>query len=306
MAHSSINNGRLGLRCGRSAVSALAAGAFLCWSLSSCSESESDSFSHTGEIPDMSTFIQIGGCGLAGLNWQGDGMYFTSSMSGKSQVFRHMGKHQWPWQLTVFSDGIDGFTLSEDGKWGIVRASVGGSEQSQLYLMNMSNGAVDTLTDFEKTQTGSVIWAPDNESIFFRSNHETEGNFQVYRMDILAREITPVFDQPEYDIPAGITRDGAGLFVYSFRSNADNDLHLVDLQTGESTKLNEGDGEFNYFNPTLMPDGKTVFMLSNNNTDGITRIARMRLGNPSLEYVTDWIDPKWTIDDLGFSRDFKY
>jgi dipeptidyl aminopeptidase/acylaminoacyl peptidase len=285
--------------------------------------------------PDIGTFMQIGSSGLAGVDWESGNMYFTSGMSGKAQVYRHMGDDEWPWQLSLFEDGINSFYLSESGRWGIIRASVGGSEQGQLYLMDMSDGAIDTLTLTEldtirvaqidssggkydttsveiktrpkKIQYGSVIWGQDDEYIYFRSDFASSGNYQVYKMNIKTRVKTKVFDSPDYDIPAGLTPDGAKLFVYALQGNPDNDLYLVDLKTlaVDSISYDEG-GVFNHFNPFLMPDGKTVYLLSNYNDDGITRVAKMTVGNPKLEYIWDWIDPKWSVDDLGYSRDYKY
>jgi len=81
--------------------------------------------------PDIGTFMQIGSSGLAATDWDSGTMYFISGMSGKTQVYRYMGDDEWPWQLSLFEDGINSFYLSESGKWGIIRASVGGSEQGQ-------------------------------------------------------------------------------------------------------------------------------------------------------------------------------
>ncbi len=285
--------------------------------------------------PDIGTFMQIGSSGMTGVDWETGEMYFTSGMSGKTQVYRHMGDNEWPWQLSLFEDGINSFYLSESGRWGIIRASVGGSEQGQLYLMDMRDGAIDTLTQTEldttfvavidssggrfdttsvkittrprKLQYGSVIWDHDDENIFFRSDFDSSGNYQVYKMNIKTRVKTKIFDSPYYDIPAGLTPDGKKLFVYALQGNPDNDLHLVDLKTlAVDTLSSDSGGEFNYFNPFLMPDGKTVYMISNYNEDGMPRVAKMTLGSPDLEYVEDWIDPKWAVDDIGFSRDYKY
>ncbi|MFQ6113173.1 MAG: TolB family protein, partial [bacterium] len=96
-------------------------------------------------VPDIATFLQIGGCRPAGYSWDGKDVFFTSSMSGTPQVYR-INEYGWPYQLTTFEDGIDFFTLSYSGKLAIVGASTGGSEQSQLYLMDSKTGRVLQLT----------------------------------------------------------------------------------------------------------------------------------------------------------------
>ena len=116
-------------------------------------------------IPDIATFMQIGANSPAGYSWDGKDVFFESRMSGAYQVYR-LTEEGWPYQLTLFEDGIDFFTLSHDGKSAIVGASVGGSEQSQLYLMCSKTGQLTTLTEPKSDtlvfQYGSVTWAKDD------------------------------------------------------------------------------------------------------------------------------------------------
>ena len=109
-------------------------------------------------IPDIGTFLQIGGNIPAGYSWDGKDVFFRSSMSGASQIYR-ITEEAWPYQLTTFEDGIDFFTLSHSAKMAIVGASVGGSEQSQLYLVDAMTGRVIPLIDPSDARYGSVVWA---------------------------------------------------------------------------------------------------------------------------------------------------
>ena len=138
-------------------------------------------------IPDIATFLQIGGITPAGYSWDGKDVYFNSSMSGASQVYR-LTEEGWPYQLTTFEDGIDFFRLNWGGDMAIVGASVGGSEQSQLYLMDTETGRTMQLTHFEDIQMGSVVWNIDDQSIFYRSNEENKRDFHLYQMDIISGE----------------------------------------------------------------------------------------------------------------------
>ncbi len=62
-----------------------------------------------------------------------------------------------------------------------------------------------------------------------------------------------------------------------------------------------------YGSPTLMPDNKTIWLVCNGNSDGIARVATMTVGSPDVAYINDgWVDPKWEVEGIGFSRDFKY
>ena len=109
-------------------------------------------------IPDIATFLQIGYNSPIGYSWDGENVFFTSNMSGVAQVYR-LTEEKWPYQLTTFEDGIDFFVLSHGADMAIVGASVGGSEQSQLYLMDTETGRILQLTNFDNVQIGSVVWS---------------------------------------------------------------------------------------------------------------------------------------------------
>lgn len=270
-------------------------------------EKEVKSLLNQGQfIPDIGTFLQIGANSPAGMSWEGDKVFFRSGMSGSSQVYR-ITDDAWPYQLSTFEDGIDFFTLSYNSKMGIIGASVGGSEQSQLYLIDTETGRTVQLSNFEDIQMGSVNWAKDDRSIFYRSNQENKKDFFLYQMDITTGDFKKVFEVPGYNSLADVSNDGNYLLIYNFTSNINNDLYMLDLATGEHQKLNEDDSDVSYISPTLMPDNKTIWLTCNNNDDGISRIAKMTVGSPKIEYVDDgWIDPKWEVDGIGFSRDYKY
>ncbi len=260
-------------------------------------------------IPDIATFLQIGACSPAGYTWDGDAVYFTSNMSGAPQIYRILDGG-WPYQLTTFEDGIDFFELSWDGTKAIVGASVGGSEQSQLYLMDTETGRLLQLTHAEDVQYGSVIWARDDNRIFYRSNEENGRDFFIYEMNITSGDIRLVFPKNKkvkgYNALADISQDGMKLIVYNFVSNVANDLYLLNLENLKYQKLNKDEGDIAYYSPTLMPDNETIYLTCNDNDDGMQRLATMTVGSPDVNFVDDgWLDPCWECEGIGFSRDYK-
>src|SRR3990172_9323656 len=143
-------------------------------------------------IPDIGTFMQIGANSPVGYGWDGQDIYFSSSMSGAPQIYR-LTKEGWPYQLTTFEDGIDFFNLSYSGAMGIIGAAVGGSEQSQLYLMDTKTGRIMPLTSGNEVQYGSVTWAPDDSYLYYRSNEENKQDFFIYSMEITTGRQEKIF-----------------------------------------------------------------------------------------------------------------
>ena len=258
-------------------------------------------------IPDIATFLNIGACSPAGYSWDGRDVYITANMSGAGQVYR-VTDEGWPYQLTTFEDGIEGFTLSWNGKMAIVSASVGGDENAQLYLLDTKTGRIEPLTQQPKIQFGSVTWAYDDVAIFYRSNEENGKDFFIYRMDFPSRKVTKVYDKTAgSNSIEDVSRDGTLMIVANYSSNVNCDLYLVDLTTGASRPLTSDTGDVTYESVNLMPDNRTIWLTSNGNPDGIHKLGTMSIDSPTMNYVDDgWLDPKWEVEGFGFSRDWKY
>jgi len=107
-------------------------------------------------IPDIETFMQIGYCASPAISEDGREIFFTSNMSGVSQLYR-LTEEGWPYQLTLLPDGIDFYTISSDGEFAIVGASTGGSEQSQLHWVHGKTGRTRVLTSKPEVRYGTVV-----------------------------------------------------------------------------------------------------------------------------------------------------
>jgi len=261
-------------------------------------------------LPDIATFMQIGGSGPIGYSWDGEDVYIGSRLSGAFQVYR-LTPEGWPYQLSAFADGISFFDLSRGGQLAIVGAAPGGSEQTQLYLMDTRTGRMEQLTRFEQVQITNVAWTPDDRAILYRSNQENGRDFFIYRMDILTGQAVKVFGATDgvsgYNSIVDISQDGRWIIVSNLHSSADNDLYLVDLTDGTHQKLTEDEELVRYGSPTLMPDGRTIWLTCNRTPNGLARVARMRVGSPEVEFVEDgWIDPRWEVEGVWLSRNYAW
>ncbi|MBK6909367.1 MAG: S9 family peptidase [bacterium] len=258
-------------------------------------------------IPDIATFLQISNWSPAGNSWDGKDVYVMSSASGESQVYR-ITENGWPYQLTTFEDGIEGFDLARNGHVAIISASVGGDENSQLYLMDVKTGQILKLTNQPKVQFGSVVWQRDDSKIFYTSNEENGTDFFVYEMNITTGATKKIFDGVKgTNYIAELSDDGKQMIIGTYTSNVNNDLHHLDLTTGKWTTFTKDKSDVIYGSITLLPDNKNIWLVCNDNPEGMSRLAKMTLGSPKVTFVSDgWLDPKWECEGVGFSRDYKY
>ncbi len=67
-------------------------------------------------------------------------MYFLSTMSGTSQVWRQDVDLPWPRQITFFPERVMGVAASPREDLILVSADQGGNERAQLFLMDGRTG----------------------------------------------------------------------------------------------------------------------------------------------------------------------
>ena len=261
-------------------------------------------------IPDIATFLNIGGCGPVGYSWDGKDIYFGGNMSGAYQIYR-LTEDGWPYQLTTFEDGVEFFILDWAGDMAILGASVGGDENAQLYLLDPKSGRVSQMTFNPKVQYGSVTWSRDDKTLYYRSNEENLTDFFIYRMDLVTGNAEKVFGDTMgvkgSNAIADLSLDGTKMIVANYTSNVNNDLYVVDLTTKKYERLTKDKGDVTYSSVSLLPDNKTIWLTCNDNKDGMSRLAKLTVGSQKIDYVKDgWLETKWEVDGMGFSRDFKY
>lgn len=254
-------------------------------------------------IPDIGTFMKIGYASSPGISGKTGEFFFTSSMSGVSQVYR-ITEDGWPYQLTLFDDGIDWYRLSYVGDKAIVGASVGGTEDHQLFLMDTKTGRITQITDNPDVRYGSVVWKKNGSGFYYRANLENPRDFNIYFHDFATGRDTKLFDMEGSNSIAGLSLDGQLMIIYHFRSNVADDLYLIDLKSVQYEKITPDKDDVLYDYPTLMPDNKTIYLICNDNEDGILKRARLDIETKKIEFLDP--DSKWTIDRMTFSQSREY
>jgi dipeptidyl aminopeptidase/acylaminoacyl peptidase len=254
-------------------------------------------------IPDIGTFMKIGYTAAPDINQATGEIFFQSSMTGVQQLYR-ITREGWPYQLTLFDDGINFYHLSYDGNWAIVGAAVGGSEDNQLFLLDTKTGRITRITDRPKVKHESVCWKKDGSGYYFRANIDNSRDFHIYYHDLASNKDTRIFAMEGSNSIANISPDERYMIVYHAYSNYSLDLYLIDLKDNHNEMITPGGKEVLYQYPVMMPDNNTIYLICNDNEDGILKLARMRLDTRKIEYLEP--ESKWTVDALVFSDNRRY
>ena len=253
-------------------------------------------------IPDIETFMQIGWTSTPDISRDGRRVFFETGFTGVTQLYR-LTDAGWPAQLTMFPDGIDWYTLSYSADLAIVGASVGGSEQSQLHLVDTHTGRTRQLLDMPDIQFGSVVWSRDDKYIYFRSNMENKTDFKLYRMDLETGDYEKLVDTEGWNGWGGLSLDGRKLVYYKAASNVDSDLYLYDVETGATEHLTPHEGEVNYGGGYFSSDGSKLYITSNDNDQGFALRATLDLATKEITFTDP--DAHWEVESIAMTPDRK-
>ncbi len=254
-------------------------------------------------IPDIGDFLKIGRNIKPQYGRRTGDIFFLGRSTGTVQVYR-INKSGWPYQLTAFEDGLEWYKISFDGTKAIVGASAGGDEQTQLYLMDTETGQTSAVNKRPDVKYASVFWRKDGEGIYYRSNAENLKDFKIYYYNFSTGKETLLFDMEGSNAAGDISFDGKYMIIYHMSGNITNDLYMLNIETGQYQLLTAGKENIRYNYPSLSTDNKTLYIICNDNPDGIMKRAEIDIESGNTKFMDP--DSKLTVEILCFSDNRQY
>lgn len=229
-------------------------------------------------------------------------LYYVYNPDGINQLYKVApGKTQKDAvKLTDFEDGIGGYSLSDDGQWIGITASVGGSEQADLFLMNAATGEQETLFSDPNVVWGGATWRRDNKAFAYRANDESPSDFHVYTFDLQTRKHKKAFSGKGYHYPADFNRDGTKLMIGKYNSASYSQIFEVTLATGDVREVTPKDQEWS-FSPVGYTADDGAFLVNTNYKSDLKAVFSINLKTGALTPVASDLKGH-EADFAGFNK----
>lgn len=227
---------------------------------------------------------------------------YSVNTSGQFNIWRQPVAGGYPRQVTTFeNETVRNVHWSPDGQQFLFSADRHGDEFTAPHTVSTLGGEVTRLTDEPEVQysVDQPAWSNDGRFVHYSGNDR-----EPTAQDVIVRDMKTGVERR---ILAGdgnfngisFSPDGKYLSALELKANTDIAPYLIDLESGDATKLPVGDdGEIRVTGPWL-PDSSGLYVLTNHGREflgaGIYDIA-------SRDFQWD-LTPDWDIEQLDISED---
>lgn len=226
------------------------------------------------EVERMS---RIGSCGSPSFSPDGARLAVVCDLSGIPQVWTVPAAGGFPRMVTDFDDQVGGVEWSPDGGWLAVSVAPGGGMNQQVYLVRPDGTGLRRVTDGGRENNWLQGWSDDGSALVLSSNRDDPGSMDAYLYELEPGALRKVYDLQGIGGLQDLSRDGRRGVLFQMVSRGDDDLSLLELETGETRPLTPHEGTATSGPGYLLPDGRTVYLVTNVGRD-LHALARVPLG----------------------------
>ncbi len=248
---------------------------------------------------DLSRYLNVRSA--YGSSFAPDGtLAFLMNTTGVAQAWSLTEPQGWPEQLTFYDDTVSFVDYSPERQELVFGMDEGGNERAQLYRLD-ADGRVHELTGMPDAKHRWGGWSPDGERFAFASNRRDEAVFDIYVQD---RDATGdnaelVWEGDGWLSVGGFSPDGERLLVSEAHSSFDQDIYVLDIDSGDLSHLTPHEGKVRYTSASWGPDGDAVYLVTDAESDTL-ELARLSLEG-DLDIVRS--DDQWNIDGVALDKD---
>ena len=244
-------------------------------------------------------FLEIKSAFVSSFSPDSASIAVISNLTGADQAYlvsREGGEMR---QLTSGKNSVNFAAFSPTKDELIFGMSEGGNENAQLFLLGVPSGDLRQLTGRPECQYRFGGWSRDGRYIAYAANERNGKDFDVFVRDMESGEIRTVFSQGGSCFAGGFSPSGKKLAVMVTHTPTDNDVHLVDLETGDAEHFTAHEGTALHGSPAWMPDERSFYFITDRDRD-FSGLARYDVEGKSWKYV---MTPDADVMRLSLARD---
>jgi len=238
--------------------------------------------------------------------WSGDGesLFINTRFGDVGQLHRvdmPMGARH---QVTFYNEPVGAVSRQPGGSMLIFTRDAGGSEFSQIFLLDPAGGDAQMITDGESRNRG-VLWDREGHRLAYQSTRRNGASNDIWLADPENPTDTKVvLESPDGSLwaAAEFSQTGTRILVTNYVSITDSRVNLLDLDTGNVTLLAGGATNPSVNVPLAFDDDNDGFWFITDRAGEFSGLAWQSLEEGAEpEYITS--DIPWNVSSGAISHD---
>ena len=255
-------------------------------------------------VGDLSRYQNVRSAAFREWSVDGNSLFVSTRFGDVSNLHRVDMPGGARHQVTFFDEPVGQVVRRPGGSMLTFTRDAGGSEFSQIFVLDPDGGDARMLTDGE-SRNGGVVWDRDGRRFAYQSTARNGASNDVWVMDPAAPDDKRiVLESPDGTFWAAteFSKSGSRILVANYVSVTDSRVNLLDLDTGNVTLLAGGAEEPSVNLPLAFDDGNEGFWLITDRAREFNTLAWQAMEpGAEPEYVT--ADIPWNVEGAALSDD---
>ncbi len=253
-------------------------------------------------VADLNQYQNIRSAPFEAFSKDGDSLFITTRFGDVGQLHRVDMPAGARHQLTFFKEPIGSVSRQPDSDKIAFTMDAGGSEFSQIFLLDPDTGKSTILTDGE-SRNGALEWSESGKWLAYQSTERNGSANDIWVMDPQApeqRRVVLESTDGSWWGPADWNSEDTKILAQQYISASDSRIYLLDVETSEKTLLDgSSDSPSVNFALAFGADNDGYF-LSTNQQSEFTQLAYRNLKKDTLAIITDKIN--WDVQGFAISH----
>jgi dipeptidyl aminopeptidase/acylaminoacyl peptidase len=219
-----------------------------------------------GADPDVVRYLLVRRASAGILSPDGSSLSFRTSTTGEPQLWVAPASGGPPEQRT-YGQPITFHDVSPTGEWIAYGTDRGGNEREGFYLISPDGTRERELLAPSESFRAWGGFSPDGARIAYATTSEGGSTFDIHVMELATGQDRRILEGRLGFYVAAWRPDGDALVIGETRGEDANDLHLLDLASGELTTIFQPAEPASYGSIEWRPDGSGFYLVADEGRD---------------------------------------
>ena len=255
-------------------------------------------------VDDLNRFQNVRSASFRDWAENGQGVYISTRFGDVNQIHRVDRPGGARHQITFYKEPVGGVSRQPGGRNLIFTRDTGGSEFTQIFMLDLADGSTKMLTDGE-SRNGATLWDRQGRRLAYQSTRRNGASNDVWLMDPMDPAGSEmILESPDgtWWGPAEFSESGSKMLIENYVSIADSRVHLLDLDSRQNELMAGGPDNSSANYPVGFDEDEGGFWFVTDQGGEFQQLAWQPLeARAKADIIT--ADIPWDVDNAAISHD---